>query len=280
MPPVSLICLDPTRNAEGSSLAQDLDLEFHMESSVPADISKRDERRLHKRLLNERAGVLLLKSDGLGLLTATEDEPLWIKADFCDAGTRYRLAQGGGNEMIAKAVGLKGEPKPTVLDCTAGLGMDAYVLAALGCKVMLLERNPIVHALLKDGIKRARGENDRQVAAAIARMELLELEDAAAYLESRQGDALASVLYLDPMFPVRRKSAQVKKAMQAFHTIVGADADAETLLPLAIGAAENRVVVKRPRHAPFLDNHTASHSLEGQRNRYDIYLKQRQTPAG
>ncbi|MGB0184582.1 MAG: class I SAM-dependent methyltransferase, partial [Opitutales bacterium] len=146
MSPVCLICLDPTRIEEGGLLAQDLGLEFRVESSVTADTSKREERRFYQALLNDGAGVLLLKPEGLGLLAAPEDEALWIKADFCDAGTRYRLAQGGGNEMIAKAVGLKGQSKPTVLDCTAGLGMDAYVLAALGCEVTLLERNPIVHA--------------------------------------------------------------------------------------------------------------------------------------
>lgn len=274
MSPVCLICLDPTRIEEGGLLAQDLGLEFRVESSVAADTSKREERRFYQTLLNDGAGVLLLKPEGLGLLAAPEDEALWIKADFCDAGTRYRLAQGGGNEMIAKAVGLKGQSKPTVLDCTAGLGTDAYVLAALGCEVTLLERNPIVHALLKDGIKRAQGVNDPQVNAAIARMVLLEPGDAAAYLESRQGDILASVLYLDPMFPLRKKSAQVKKAMQVFHAIVGDDADAGALLPLALGAAGNRVVVKRPRHAPFLKGAPASHSVEGQRNRYDVYLKQ------
>ena len=275
MSPVCLICLDPTRIEEGDLLARDLGLEFHVESSATGVISKREERRFYQTLLNERAGVLLLRSEGLGLLAAPEDEALWIKADFCDAGTRYRLAQGGGNEMIAKAVSLKGQPKPTVLDCTAGLGMDAYVLAALGCEVTLLERNLIVHALLKDAIKRAQGANDPQIAAAIARMELLEPSNAAAYLESYQGKALASVLYLDPMFPLRKKSAQVKKAMQIFHTIVGDDTDAGALLPLALGAAGNRVVVKRPRHAPFLKGQPASHSLEGQRNRYDVYLKQR-----
>ena len=57
--------------------------------------------------------------------------------------------------MLAKAVGLKKGACPDVIDCTAGLGRDAFVLASLGCRVVMLERVTVVHALLNDGLAQA-----------------------------------------------------------------------------------------------------------------------------
>ena len=79
------------------------------------------------------------------------------------------------------------------------------------------------------------------------------------------------VVYLDPMFPERKKSAKVKKQMQAFHAIVGTDADADGLLALALNVATYRVVVKRPAGANYLAEKKPSYSLEGKSTRYDIY---------
>ncbi len=73
------------------------------------------------------------------------------------------------------------------------------------------------------------------------------------------------------MFPERKKSAKVKKQMQAFHAIVGTDADADGLLALALNVATYRVVVKRPAGANYLAEKKPSYSLEGKSTRYDIY---------
>ena len=79
------------------------------------------------------------------------------------------------------------------------------------------------------------------------------------------------VVYVDPMFPLRKKSAKVKKQMQAFHAIVGTDPDADQLLANALIAAKYRVVVKRPTGAGFLAETKPNYSLEGKSTRYDIY---------
>ena len=79
------------------------------------------------------------------------------------------------------------------------------------------------------------------------------------------------VVYVDPMFPLRKKSAKVKKAMQAFHAIVGTDPDADDLLANALKVARYRVVVKRPTGAGFLAETKPNYSLEGKSTRYDIY---------
>ena len=83
------------------------------------------------------------------------------------------------------------------------------------------------------------------------------------------------VIYLDPMFPVRSKSAQVKKEMRIFHQLVGADPDSDSLLDAALSQARYRVVVKRPRIAPALANTPPNYTLEGKSNRYDIYTLQK-----
>ncbi len=81
------------------------------------------------------------------------------------------------------------------------------------------------------------------------------------------------VIYLDPMFPHRDKSALVKKEMRVFRPLVGDDLDAPALLEAALALATHRVVVKRPRKAPIIDGPKPSHGLEGKSSRYDIYPK-------
>ena len=81
------------------------------------------------------------------------------------------------------------------------------------------------------------------------------------------------VVYLDPMFPTRDKSAQVKKEMRLFHPLVGADDDAPRLLEAALALASHRVVVKRPRRAQAITGTPPSYALEGKSSRFDIYPK-------
>jgi 16S rRNA (guanine1516-N2)-methyltransferase len=99
----------------------------------------------------------------------------------------------------------------------------------------------------------------------------LRSQDSRTYLESLTAEEFPDVIYLDPMFPERQKTADVKKEMAAFHSIVGKDEDADALLPLALAHVNYRVVVKRPRKAPFLNSQVPSYQLEGKSSRFDIY---------
>jgi len=199
-----------------------------------------------------------------------------IRCDFEGTVATHRRKYGGGNgQDIAKAIGISGKCKPRVLDLTAGLGRDAFVLATLGCQVTLVERNPVVQELLKDGLARALSISDNpELATIVARMELVALE-AQCYLNGNANIPQPDVIYLDPMYPESRKSAKVKKEMQAFKTLVGDDHDADHLLDLALGAARYRVVVKRARKAPQLGNAAPHFSLSGKSTRYDIYALQK-----
>ena len=219
-----------------------------------------------------------------------------ILCDFASSEHSHRRRHGGGNgQAIAKAVGVSGKFAPQVLDLTAGLGGDGFVLASLGCKVCMLERNPIVHSLLADGLSRGvqagheyAQQGDDELEQVINRLSLLEC-NSASYLsdlvnksaafdseeKAQQTEDLEAwrpdVVYVDPMFPLRKKSAKVKKQMQAFHAIVGTDPDADNLLANALTVARYRVVVKRPSGAGFLAETKPNYSLEGKSTRYDIY---------
>jgi 16S rRNA (guanine1516-N2)-methyltransferase len=193
-----------------------------------------------------------------------------VYADFTAGRADHRRRFGGGSsQLIARAVGLRGAVKPRVVDATAGLGQDAFVLASLGATVTLIERSGVVGALLDDALTRARAHPD--VGEIAARMHL-GLGDAREVLEGLKGtEARPDVVYLDPMYPHRRRRALPKKEMRVFRRLVGDDADAEALLQAALGCARSRVVVKRPRGAPALGARPSGH-LESKNTRFDLYV--------
>ena len=218
-----------------------------------------------------REAELLLFSDdrGLCLQLTGKGAPGPVRAEFVTGKMGYRREHGGGaGQLVAKAVGLQKTRAPLhVLDATAGLGQDAFVLAGLGCEVTLFERNPVIHALLADGLARAALNPD--CAPVVARMHL-QPGNAIDWLAGTDGEA-ADVVYLDPMFPHRDKSARVKKEMEVFRRVVGDDDDAGDLLAAALASARYRVVVKRPRKAPEINGPKPATRVEGKSSRYDIY---------
>ncbi len=190
-------------------------------------------------------------------------KPIYV--DFLGANWLHRLKQiGRDNELIAKAVGIKKNFRPTIVDTTAGLGGDALVLTALGCQVTMIERSPIVAALLRDGLERAKQAAPEQ----FEQLELLE-GDAKQILTTLHD---IDVAYLDPMFPVRTKSALVKKEMRVLKEIVGEDQDSSELLEVTLSMAKKRVVVKRPLYAETLSDQKPDITYKGRATRFDVYL--------
>lgn len=224
---------------------------------------------------SEPCFVLLFYKHGLVLTQVTEDNLLSVRADFCSSTVNYRRQKGGGKgQMIAKAIGLNSTTAPHVYDATAGLGSDSFVLASLGCSVTMTERVPEVNALLADGLRVAHewgSEKDQSLLIILKRMTLVK-SDAFKYMQTLKDAEKPEVVYLDPMFPQRTKSARVKKEMQVFHQLIGTDSDADLLLQIAQESAQKRVVVKRPRIAPFLAGQEPNYILEGKSNRFDVYL--------
>jgi 16S rRNA (guanine1516-N2)-methyltransferase len=233
--------------------------------------------RLGLPLQGEAEFALQLGDDGLQLAELGPQAPGPVRVDFVEGAVAHRRLFGGGSgQMIAKAVGVQPGVRPSVLDATAGLGRDAFVLATLGCAMTLSERQPIIAALLEDGLARAR--RDAEVAPIAAQMCLLQ-GNAIELMRDWQGEP-PQVIYLDPMFPHRDKSALVKKEMRLFRPLVGDDLDAPALLQAALALASHRVVVKRPRKAPIIEGAKPSYALEGKSSRYDIYPRKALKPQG
>ena len=218
--------------------------------------------------LDQTQYQLVLSKQQLEIRTPNLTNP--IRIDFTEGKNAHRRQFGGGRgQPLAKAVGLKKGATPTIIDTTAGYGKDAFVLATLGCHITLVERNPLLAALLEEAIARARLDpNTEQIAQ---RMTLTHA-DANQYLTALTSDQRPDVIYIDPMYPSRQKSALVKKEMQLLHQLVGPDTDSEQLLDKAIQVAIKRVVIKRPKSATPVADKKPSTAVESKNTRYDIYL--------
>lgn len=225
----------------------------------------------HLTINNEQPAGLGLSWEAEMLVLKDFDEPKLngVSVDFLSGGSQYRKQHGGGvKEPIAKAVGVKGNKPVTVIDATPGLGRDAFVLVAVGCNVTLIERSPIVAALLDDGIYRLQNQ-----APELAEKINLIHGNSIEVLAEWQGDVVDSV-YLDPMFPHKKKSALVKKEMRLFQQLLGPDDDQCDLLGPALKVANKRVVVKRPNTAEVLAGQQPSMAITSKKHRFDVYLCQ------
>lgn len=216
--------------------------------------------------------MLIVTADGLVLQQTGRKAPGPVSVDFGGSAMRHRR-RGGHNELLGKAVGVGRKPSLHVVDGTAGLGRDAFVLADLGCHVVLCEREPVLAVMLESALARAIASPDEWLSGVARRMSLLEGD------ATRQApDTLprTDVVYLDPMFPHRDKQAAVKKEMALFQHILPAtadDRDNPALLDWALSLAPARVVVKRARKAPTLDQRQPSHVISGKSVRFDVYVQ-------
>ena len=208
---------------------------------------------------------------GLQLRSCEPPAPGPVRVDFIAGALDWRRRHSHGRKQpLPRAVGIKPGVTPRVVDATAGLGRDGFLLAALGCEVTLLERVPAIAALLEDGLQRASA--DPEVGAWLtSRLQLISA-DAIAWLGALDDGQRPDTVYLDPMYPQRGKSALVKKEMRLFRQIAGDDPDSGELLAAARNAALRRVVVKRPLHGELLAGVAPSFALRSVNTRFDIYL--------
>ena len=214
---------------------------------------------------------LIIEQGRLGLADVSWPRVLPVFVDFESNEAQHRRLHGGGvGQAVAKAVGLNKKKELTIWDATAGLGRDSFVMASLGANVTLFERNPVVYLLLKNGLDHLLQTVDASLLAVANRMTLV---FGSINKPLSAEIPTPDVVYLDPMFPERQKSAKVKKEMTLFHDIVGADNDADDLLLPAMELARFRVTVKRPKHAPNLLERKPTMALIGKSSRFDVYSK-------
>jgi len=225
----------------------------------------------------EKQGILLiLAEDGLSLRCLGDSlgdslggkmRPL--RVDFTSGKNAFRLVENRTiRQPLARAVGIGHSLRPTIFDATAGFGADAFVFASLGCQVTMAERAPLVFALLEDGLDRA-GKHG-QSAAIVARMRLLP-GDAKDILPALSPPP--DCVYLDPMYPEKKNSALPGKGMRILRQLVGGDDDSAELFGVAQRTAARRVVVKRPKGAPWLTAAKPSHAIAMPNSRFDVYLR-------
>lgn len=205
---------------------------------------------------------LLLDERGLSLCRGA----LCVRGDFSSLSRRILPGNLDG-EMLVRAVrGKRAAEGLTVVDATAGLGEDSFLLAAAGCEVTLCERDRVIFSLLSDTVERARQAGFSDI---VARMHLYE-GDSMELLGKL--DTPPDVVFLDPMFPAREKSAQVKKKFQLIHSLEQPCDVEEQLLSAAIAARPKKIVIKRPKKGPFLAGRTPSYTIDGKAVRYDCIV--------
>ncbi len=211
--------------------------------------------------------VLCVTHAGLCLLRTGRGAPAPLRVDFGSGAMRHRR-RGGQNELLGRAVGVGKRESLRVLDATAGLARDGFVLADLGCRVLLCERHPLIHALLSDGLARARASDDSWLAGVAERMDLVHGDASALSLRD------IDVIYLDPMFPERSKQAAVKADLALLQDVLQEERqdEAAALLDWALQQDVARIVVKRPLRAPDLGGRTPSHALRGKAVRFDVHV--------
>jgi 16S rRNA (guanine1516-N2)-methyltransferase len=194
--------------------------------------------------------------------------PEELRVDFVGGAVAHRLRFGGGRgQALAKAMGLRAGKTPAIVDATAGLGRDSFLLASLGAQVTMIERSAKMHALLTQGMQRAFGEGG-ELRDIIARMTLIH-GDAKDVLPQFPAEAIL----IDPMHPPRKNSALVKLELRQVRDIVGTDDDAVDLVRVALEYALNRVVVKWPAKAdPIQGLRAPSHQISGKTTRYDVFM--------
>ncbi|MEX0431238.1 class I SAM-dependent methyltransferase [Spiribacter insolitus] len=209
---------------------------------------------------------LTADSNGLALCRALRP-PVCMRAEFLRGAQGFRMArQRHQREAIARACGVGGGSCPRVVDATAGLGRDAFILAATGAQIILLERSAVVYALLVDGLRRAAGGGAEDI---VSRMTAIHIE-AVEWLRGHGTDEKPDTVYLDPMYKGRRRAAAGKELALLQALLGPPESDAE-LFEAARTAACNRVVVKRHRRAPALAGITPDYRLTGRSTRFDVY---------
>lgn len=217
----------------------------------------------------------VLDDQQLPRLSVTPDKLVLLSDKFSPQCVDFNPQVWQKRHDAGKKQGLVRACKPTnglrILDVTAGWGRDAAVLASFGAEVLMLERQPVMVALLDDALQRLKSSFNENSSNINHTMSLALLyTDAKDYLQTLLPADYPDVIYIDPMHPARQKSALVKKDMQILQNLFGADEDAKELIELAVGCARKRVVVKWPQRLPTLVQPTMS--IDGKTVRFDIYI--------
>jgi 16S rRNA (guanine1516-N2)-methyltransferase len=215
---------------------------------------------------NNQDFSLFIENNILYLKSKKHTDWLPFSINFLSNNLIKRKEYFGINQEISKAMGIKKDYKPRILDATAGLGRDSFLLASIGVDVIMIERNPVIFAMLENALINARLE--KEISSITEKMILINANSIDYLKDNNDFD----VIYIDPMFPKSNKSRLVKKEMQIFREIVGDDLDSEELLDLALKKKAKRVVVKRMIKSEYIKNLKPNFEIKGKIIRFDVYV--------
>ena len=207
-----------------------------------------------------------------------------MNIDFTQGKSAARQAQPSKDQSLVRALGLHKltlaqREKLHVVDATAGLGQDGWIIACQGCKTTLLEQSPIIAAMLQHAIHQAAlipalFNIANQIDVKNIRSQDFFANYDANFNANSDEPTSPDIIYLDPMFPHKKKQAKVKKGMQFLQALLP-DNDNKDLLKHALATATSRVVVKRPSGADVIEG---TENWSGQQTcvktdatRFDIY---------
>ncbi|MCB5410680.1 class I SAM-dependent methyltransferase [Pseudogemmobacter faecipullorum] len=199
-----------------------------------------------------------------------------LRVDYLSGAMAHRLKYGGGRQQtIGRAIGIRGKEELHVVDATAGLGRDAFIMASLGARVTLIERSEEMQLMLAEGLEQCR-QAGGEYAGIADRMTLL-CGDAKDLLPQLAPE----VIYVDPMHPARKGSALVKLPLRQVREIVGSDDDSPELMRVALASARKRVVLKWPLKGAYIEGiRKPSHQILGKSTRYDVFISPLPAEAG
>ncbi|WP_405357919.1 class I SAM-dependent methyltransferase [Ruminococcus sp.] len=220
-------------------------------------------RQLGVPLADSMGEALTLVFDGTGL--SLVGYGMCYQGDF--ARMLSRVTKGRlHHEMLVKLAKTKTE-HPVAVDAAAGMGEDSFLLAAAGYEVYLFEQDAVIAALLRDALYRA-GEDDR-LREIVGRMHLS--EGNSIELMPRLG-ITPEIVYLDPMFPPRKKSGLIHKKLQLIQKLEQPCADERELFAAAAAMHPKKIIIKRPLNGAPLADRKPSYTVKGKAIRYDVVV--------
>ncbi len=191
---------------------------------------------------------------------------LSLNLDFRQGNYRYRQ-QAIGKEPLLNAVKIQKKLPKTLIDATPGVLKDSFMLANRGIQITAIERNPLLYIMVRKALSHINSNTNSLTNSIIIDYHFGDAKDLLPNFH-------ADIIYLDPMYPAKRKSAQVKKEMQILHQVIGTDSDSDDLFHIA-KQQSTRLVIKRPSYATPIADSKPSFSYSTDKRgatRFDIYL--------
>jgi len=202
--------------------------------------------------------------------------PLKLVLDFNNQHFRFRKSHGGGKRQhIVRAMGLHKQPALRIIDATAGMGADSFVLACHSANMTLVEQHPILSLMLENAVTQAL--EIPELSEIASRMHVCSNTNSIELLSAPDINKKYDVIYLDPMYPERnKKQAKAKKNMQIIqYLLADFENQDELLFNTALASGVKRIVVKRPIAADSLLQMKPHSVIESTNTRYDIYINKK-----